>query len=131
MSPSSQTFSNTDENLTATRREEITMTPDELCDLLLLLVSDDYESFCYIEEQTRECLSKIGGQVSTSDIESALRKLIAQGDVSAFLLDSQRPDAEAVLVDSRPMSQLWFYATKDGQKKAHILAEVAQRWFPT
>jgi Txe/YoeB family toxin of Txe-Axe toxin-antitoxin module len=96
--------------------------------LVLNIVSDDYEDLNQIEKMVHRYLSRSGIHVSRKDIEDALLYLVENGNVSAFLLSQWEPHSVQVEVTSKPMSDLWFYATERGRAEASVIDEIIEKW---
>ena len=87
-----------------------------LLESVLMAVSDDYESFECIVEQTTEWAKDKGLAVTRSEITRALRQRVHEKYIQPYFLSSQPPFSQKVEFDPDLIGELWFYLTPKGKK---------------
>jgi hypothetical protein len=92
-----------------------------LRDCVIAVTSDDHESFDLIFEQTERVASARGMSVNEDDVANALRSVIADGFVDAYVLSPHGPHSTKVEFTPEQLHDLWYYATPLGKSQARSI----------
>jgi hypothetical protein len=95
-----------------------------LTDCVITIISDDYESFEIILEQTRRLAVSRGLNVTEAEVAEALRHAISEGFAKAHLLSPHPPHSTRVEYSSEKLHELWFYVTPRGKNVAKSVPEL-------
>jgi len=95
-----------------------------LTDCVITIISDDYESFEIILEQTRRLAASRGMNVTEAEVAEALKDVISDGFAEAYLLSPHPPHSTKVEYSSGKLHELWFYVTPRGKNVAKSVPEL-------
>jgi hypothetical protein len=95
-----------------------------LTDCVITIVSDDYESFEIILEQTRRLTDSRGLNVTEAEVAEALGRAISDGLAEAYFLSPHPPHSTKVEYSSEKLHELWFYVTPRGKNVARSIPEL-------
>jgi hypothetical protein len=88
-----------------------------LRDCVITVTSDDYEEFDLIFEQTERVASARGMSGNEEEVAGALRSVIADGFVDAYILSPHRPYSTKVEFTPEQLHDLWYYVTPLGKNQ--------------
>jgi hypothetical protein len=88
--------------------------PDELVDMIVDIVSQDYETYQLIEEELADWAAKKGVQFSNEAFRNALASSVQHGLVQAFRYNDTQQNFEAVPWEASNSERLYYLATKRG-----------------
>jgi hypothetical protein len=88
-----------------------------LRDCVITVASDDYENFNLIFEQTERVALARGMSVNEDEVANALRSVIADGFVDAYVLSPHRPHSTKVEFAPEQLHDLWYYVTPLGKSQ--------------
>lgn len=95
-----------------------------LTDCVVTIVSDDYESFETILEQTRKLAAVHGIEIGESEVAAAVRRATVAGLIQTYILSTREPFSTKVPYSESDLPDLWFYVTPDGKKTVKSMAEL-------
>jgi len=87
-------------------------------------MSDDYENFEIVFEQTERLAGLKGMNVTESEVAEALSRAIGEGYAEAYLLSPQIPHGRKVEYSPDQLHELWFYVTPRGKSAAKGIPEL-------
>jgi hypothetical protein len=96
-----------------------------LVDCVISAVSDDYESFEIIFDQTSRLAGLKGVDVTEAEVAKALERAIAEGLTEAYVLSPQEPHSQKVRYSVEQLHELWFYVTPSGKTSAKSMSELS------
>jgi hypothetical protein len=96
-----------------------------LMDCVISIVSDDYENFEIIFEQTSRLARLKGVNVTEAEVAKALERAIAEGLTEAYMLSPQEPHSQKVGYSVEQLHELWFYVTPSGKSTAKSIPELS------
>lgn len=86
----------------------------ELDRIVLLAVSEDYESFDSVVSKLSRLGSFISGACDVDKIERSLLTSISNRFVEAYLIHAEPPYATAVVAEAGAISRYWYRITEEG-----------------
>src|ERR1700730_1686115 len=97
-----------------------------LTDCVVSVISDDYESFEIILEETRRLAASEGLNFTEAEVAETLRRVISDGFAEAYLLSPHPPHSTKVEYSSEKLHDLWFYVTPRGRNVAESIRELGE-----
>jgi hypothetical protein len=97
-----------------------------LTDCVISVISDDYESFEIILEETRRLGACKGLNFTEGEVAETLRRVISTGFAEAYLLSPHPPHSTKVEYSSEKLHDLWFYVTPRGRNVAQSIQELGE-----
>jgi hypothetical protein len=95
-----------------------------LTECVITIISDDYESFEIVLEQTRRLAALKGLNFTEVEVAEALRHAISDGFAEAHLLSPHPPHSTKVAYSFEKLHELWFYVTPRGKNVAKSIQEL-------
>ena len=96
-----------------------------LMDCVISIVSDDFESFEIIYEQTSRLAELKGVNLTEADVAKALERAIAEGLAEAYVLSPHEPHTQKIRYAADQLHELWFYVTPSGKTAAKSIPELS------
>lgn len=94
-------------------------------DCVIAIISDDYENFQIIFDQTRRIGALRKMDVAETEVAEALRKAITEGYAAAYVLSPQPPHATEVEYVPAQLKELWFFVTPRGKSAAKGIPQLS------
>ena len=96
-----------------------------LMDCVISVMSDDYESFEIIFEQTRRLAALKGINVTEAEVANRLELALSNGLAEAYVLSPHEPHSRKVRYSVEQLHELWFYVTPSGKTAAKSIPELS------
>jgi hypothetical protein len=97
-----------------------------LTDCVISVISDDYESFEIILEETGRLAASKALNFTEAEVADTLRRIISGGFAEAYLLSPHPPHSTKVEYSSEKLHDLWFYVTPRGRNVAQSIQELGE-----